>query len=94
MSYGVDARGRQAYVDLITSVPYGTPSVRLSGQRSAHSATPQGIGQVTLPTVSDQTRVQLRARAFDEVEITATERHWGSFGTPFVLPISPDDGTT
>jgi hypothetical protein len=31
-------RESQAYVDIITSVPHGTPSVRRHGQRSAHSA--------------------------------------------------------
>lgn len=38
----VDANGARAYVGLITSVPHGTPSVRLSGQRSAHSADAPG----------------------------------------------------
>lgn len=34
----VDAGIAQAYVDIITSVPHGTPSVRRHGLRSAHSA--------------------------------------------------------
>ena len=34
----VDAGIAQAYVDIITSVPHGTPSVRLHGLRRAHSA--------------------------------------------------------
>ena len=34
----VDAGIAQAYVDIITSVPRGTPSVRRHGLRSAHSA--------------------------------------------------------
>jgi hypothetical protein len=34
----VDAGIAQAYVDIITSVPHGTPSVRPHGLRSAHSA--------------------------------------------------------
>jgi hypothetical protein len=40
----VDAGIAQAYVDIITSVPYGTPSVRRHGQRSAHSAGAPGHG--------------------------------------------------
>ena len=34
----VDEEIAQAYVDIITSVPHGTPSVRRHGLRSAHSA--------------------------------------------------------
>jgi hypothetical protein len=34
----VDPRIVQAYVGIITSVPHGTPSARLQGQRSAHPA--------------------------------------------------------
>jgi hypothetical protein len=40
----VDAGIAQAYVDIITSVPHGTPSVRRHGQRSAHSAGAPGHG--------------------------------------------------
>ncbi len=35
---GVDERFTQAYVDRITPVPHGTPLVRHTGSRSAHSA--------------------------------------------------------
>ena len=40
----VDEGIAQAYVDIITSVPHGTPSVRRHGLRSAHSAGAPGHG--------------------------------------------------
>jgi P-type Ca2+ transporter type 2C len=46
----VDAGIARAYVEVTTSVPCGTSSVRHYGLRSAHSATPSGHGFQRPPT--------------------------------------------
>lgn len=50
--------------------------------------TPQGIGNTNVPFVDNGQvmRVQLRARAYDAVEATTSEQHWGTWSPPWTPP--------